>query len=59
MWWQRLPDSMRQYLLYTVTDDDWGRWADCTWDALPDGLRSAIASECRALVRVASGCPWR
>lgn len=58
-WWARLPENFRVFLLSTITDDDWERYADATWDGLPDGLRSAIASNCRELARVAEGCPWR
>jgi hypothetical protein len=58
-WWARLPENFRVFLLSTITDDDWERYALATWDGLPDGLRSAIATECRALSRIVGGCPWR
>ena len=58
-WWARLPESFRMFLLSTIAVDDWERYADARWDALPEGLRSAIATECRALSRIAGGCPWR
>lgn len=58
-WWGRLPEPFRVFLLSTITDDDWERYADATWDGLPDGLRSAIATNCRELARAAAGCPWR
>ena len=58
-WWARLPDSFRVFLLSTVAPDDWERYDGAQWEALPEGLRSAIAAECRAVHRVAGGCPWR
>lgn len=58
-WWARLPESFRLFLLSTIAVDDWERYEGAQWDALPEGLRSAIASECRAIERVAGGCPWR
>lgn len=58
-WWARLPESFRLFLLSTIAVDDWERYADARWDALPEGLRSAIALECRSIARVAQWCPWR
>lgn len=58
-WWARLPESLRLYLLSTVAPDDWERYAGADWAALPDGLRSAIALECRGIGRAVAGCPWR
>ena len=58
-WWARLPDAFRVFLLSTVAPDDWERYDGAQWEALPEGLRSAIAAECRAVHRVAGGCPWR
>ncbi len=57
-WWERLPESFRLFLLSTIAVDDWERYADARWDALPDGLRSVIALECRKLGRAVEGCPW-
>ncbi len=58
-WWARLPEAFRLFLLSTIAVDDWERYADARWDALPEGLRSAIALECRSIARVAQWCPWR
>jgi hypothetical protein len=58
-WWQRLPDRIRITLLVSVAPDDWQRFERCAWGALPDGLKSAISSESRAMQRALQGCPWR
>lgn len=58
-WWSRLPESLRLYLLSTVAPDDWERYAGADWAALPEGLRSVIALECRGIGRAVAGCPWR
>lgn len=58
-WWADMPPAFKVFVLSTIADDDWERYEHAPWDALPQGLRSCIAMECRAIVRVASGCPWR
>jgi len=58
-WWERLPGAFQVFILSTVAGDDWERWHGCRWSALPEGLRSEIAAQCRALGRVVEGCPWR
>ena len=54
-----MPDALRVYLLSTICDDDWERYTGTPWDSLPEGLRSALAAECRAISRAVAGCPWR
>ena len=58
-WWALMPDALRVYLLSTICDDDWERYTGTPWDSLPEGLRSALAAECRAISRAVAGCPWR
>lgn len=58
-WWSLVPDDLRVFLLSTVTPDDWERYMRSTWQALPEGLRSELASRCRNIERVVQGCPWR
>lgn len=58
-WWRGLPADFRRFLLSTLAGDDWQCFELAEWGGLPDGLRSAISRECRALSRVVVGCPWR
>ena len=58
-WWSLVPENVKLYLLSTVAPDDFERYAVTAWASLPDGLRSAIATECRAVARAVAGCPWR
>lgn len=58
-WWALVPDELRVFLLSTVAPDDWERYMGATWQALPDGLRTALASQCRNIERAVQGCPWR
>ena len=58
-WWEGVPDDFKCFLLSTIAVDDWERYEGAKWAALPDGLRCAIAMQCRALARVVTCCPWR
>lgn len=58
-WWAGVPEPVKVYLLSMMAGEDWERWEHVAWGALPDGLRSALAQECRTLARIAAGCPWR
>lgn len=58
-WWRRLDKPLRCYVLCQVDGDDWERYLDAPWSAIPVPVRSAIASQSRAIVRALEGCPWR
>ena len=58
-WWRTLDDRHRAFILSTVCPDDWEKWIYADWAALPDGLRTAISIETKAVMRALEGCPWR
>ena len=57
-WWRLLDDDMRCFLLARQSPDDWEKFMECEWHALPDALRFALASDARQLRRVLEGCTW-
>lgn len=57
-WWARMPEELRCYMLYSVADDGWERWQGVGWQALPDGLRMALALHAKAVKRRLDDCPW-
>lgn len=58
-WWRKLAEPMRVFVLYQCCPDDWQRWVEVPWASLPDGLRSCIGIEARAIMRAMEGCSWR
>lgn len=58
-WWQTLDDDLRCFVLTRCAPDDWERYMAVPWGSLPEGLRSCIGVESRALMRALQGCTWR
>lgn len=58
-WWGGVDQSLRCYLLSSLCGDDWPKYLECRWVALPDGLRSEISKRARSIERQLRSCPWR
>ncbi len=57
-WWRLLDDDLRCFLLARQSPDDWQKFMQCEWYALPEALRFALASDARQVRRLLEGCAW-
>ena len=58
-WWAGVDESMRVYLLSSLGGDDWERYLNVRWVAIPESLREVISQRSRAIERQLRACPWR
>jgi hypothetical protein len=58
-WWRGLDVQIKTMLLTWSGVDDWARYIDADWAALPDGLKTTVALNARATARVLARCTWR
>ena len=52
LWWRNIDKRVKCFLLSAIVEDDWERYIDVPWPALPPELRSNISSQSRSLERM-------
>ena len=57
-WWLLLDADLRCFLLSRQAPQDWEKYMECEWHALPKALRSVLALDVRMLRRSLEGCAW-